>query len=204
VTIVGAIGGRPSEKGSGIELTASQVGFAGSAYIVGAVVGALFFGYLADRIGRKKLFLTTLLVFLVGSVLTGFASSFTWFAVCRAITGAGIGGEYSAIDELIPARVQGTVDLITNGSFWVGTALGSGASLILLDKSLFETDVGWRIAFFLAAVLGIAILIVRRHVPESRAGCSSTAGTMKPRRSSPRSSARCPPTPASSSRSRSA
>jgi MFS family permease len=171
VTIVGAIGGRLSEKGSGIELTASQVGFAGLAYIVGAVVGALFFGYLADRIGRKKLFLTTLLVFLVGSVLTGFASSFAWFAICRAITGAGIGGEYSAInsaiDELIPARVRGTVDLIINGSFWVGTALGSGASLILLDKSLFATDVGWRIAFFLAAVLGIAILIVRRHVPES-------------------------------------
>ncbi|HYY20750.1 MAG TPA: MFS transporter [Thermoleophilaceae bacterium] len=167
VTIVGAIGGRLSEKGSGIELTASQVGFAGSAYIVGAVLGALFFGYLADRIGRKKLFLTTLLVFLVGSVLTGFASSFAWFAICRAITGAGIGGEYSAIDELIPARVRGTVDLIINGSFWVGTALGSGASLILLDKALFATDVGWRIAFFLAAVLGIAILIVRRHVPES-------------------------------------
>jgi MFS family permease len=134
VTIVGAIGGRLSEKGSGIELSASQVGFAGSAYIVGAVIGALFFGYLADRIGRKKLFLTTLLVFLVGSVLTGFASSFAWFAICRAITGAGIGGEYSAInsaiDELIPARVRGTVDLIINGSFWVGTALGSGASLI--------------------------------------------------------------------------
>jgi MFS family permease len=171
VTIVGAIGGRLSEKGSGIELSASQVGFAGSAYIVGAVIGALFFGYLADRIGRKKLFLTTLLVFPLGSVLTGFALSFAWFAVCRAITGAGIGGEYSAInsaiDELIPARVRGTVDLIINGSFWVGTALGSGASLILLDKSLFATDVGWRIAFFLAAVLGIAILIVRRHVPES-------------------------------------
>src|ERR671939_1384690 len=165
------IGGRLSEKGSGIELTASQVGFAGSAYIVGAVLGALFFGYLADRIGRKKLFLTTLLVFLVGSVLTGFASSFAWFAICRAITGAGIGGEYSAInsaiDELIPARVRGTVDLIINGSFWVGTALGSALSLLLLNTSVFDPDLGWRLAFGLGAVLAVAILLVRRNVPES-------------------------------------
>src|SRR5205823_3033614 len=110
VTIVGAIGGRLSEKGSGLELTAAQVGAAGSAYILGACLGALFFGRLADKIGRKRLFMLTLAIFLAGSVLTAFSMNFVWFMACRPITGAGVGGEYSAIhsavDELIPARVR--------------------------------------------------------------------------------------------------
>jgi MFS family permease len=171
VTIVGAIGGRLTEAGSGLELTAAQVGSAGSAYILGACLGALYFGRLADKIGRKKLFMLTLLIFMTGSVLTAFSMNFAWFLACRVITGAGVGGEYSAIhsavDELIPARVRGAVDLIIGGSFWIGTILGSLASLLLLNTSLFALDVGWRIAFGLAAVMAVAILLVRRNVPES-------------------------------------
>jgi MFS family permease len=171
VTIVGAIGGRLTEEGSGLELSAAQVGAAGSAYILGACAGALFFGRLADKIGRKKLFMLTLVVFMTGSVLTAFSMNFVWFLVCRVITGAGVGGEYSAIhsavDELIPARVRGAVDLVIGGSFWIGTILGSLASLLLLNEDLFATDIGWRICFGLAAIMGFAILLVRRNVPES-------------------------------------
>src|SRR4051794_33784094 len=171
VTIVGAIGGRLIEDGSGLELTASQVGAAGSAYILGACLGALYFGRLADKKGRKKLFMLTLGIFLAGSVLTAFSMSFAWFIACRFITGAGVGGEYSAIHsavgELIPARVRGAVDLIIGGSYWIGTILGSLASLLLLNESLFAKDVGWRLAFGLAAAMGFAILLVRRNVPES-------------------------------------
>jgi MFS family permease len=171
VTIVGAIGGRLTEDGSGLELTASQVGAAGSAYILGACLGALYFGRLADRIGRKRLFMLTLAIFLAGSVLTAFSMNFAWFLVCRFITGAGVGGEYSAIhsavDELIPARVRGAVDLIIGGSYWIGTILGSLASLLLLDEALFGKDIGWRLCFGLAAAMGFGILLVRRNVPES-------------------------------------
>jgi MFS family permease len=171
VTIVGAIGGRLTEEGSGLELSAAQVGAAGSAYILGACAGALFFGRLADKIGRKKLFMLTLVVFMTGSILTAFSMNFVWFLVCRIITGAGVGGEYSAIhsavDELIPARVRGAVDLVIGGSFWIGTILGSLASLLLLNEDLFATDIGWRICFGLAAIMGFAILLVRRNVPES-------------------------------------
>ncbi len=171
VTIVGSIAGRLTEHGSGIKLTAAEIGLAGSAYIVGACLGALYFGSLADRIGRKRLFMITLLVFLGGSIATGFSFSVWWFILFRAVTGAGIGGEYSAInsaiDELIPARVRGTVDLIINGSYWIGTAIGACLSVVLLDPSVFAKDVGWRVSFFLAAIFGIAILLVRRNVPES-------------------------------------
>src|SRR3982750_565810 len=171
VTIVGAIGGRLTEKGAGLELTPAQVGAAGSAYIVGACLGALYFGRLADRIGRKRLFMVALPIFLAGSVLTAFSMNPVWFLVCRFITGSGVGGEYSAIhsavDELIPARVRGWVDLVIGGSYWIGTILGSLASLLLLDESLFGLDICWRICFGLAAAMGFAILLVRRNVPES-------------------------------------
>src|SRR3954466_4751914 len=171
VTIVGAIGGRLTETGSGLELDPSQIGAAGSAYILGACLGALYFGRLADKIGRKRLFMLTLGIFLVGSVLTAFSMGFVWFMACRVITGAGVGGEYSAIhsavDELIPARVRGAVDLVIGGSYWIGTILGSLASLVLLDTALFPMDIGWRLAFGLAALMGFAILLVRRNVPES-------------------------------------
>lgn len=171
VTIVGAIAGRLSEPASGLGLSAAQVGYAAAIYIAGATLGALFFGYLTDRFGRKRLFLITLLVYLVATVLTAFSTSALWFYLCRFFTGSGIGGEYtainSAIDELIPARFRGRVDLMINGSFWVGTAAGSALSLVLLNESLLPANVGWRIAFGIGAILGLGILLVRRNVPES-------------------------------------
>jgi MFS family permease len=171
VTIVGSIAGQLTEKDSGISLSDSQIGQAAALYVTGACLGALFFGRLTDKFGRKKLFLITLAVYLVATVATAFTSTFAMFAVCRFFTGAGIGGEYaainSAIDELIPARVRGRVDLIINGSFWFGAVIGAAASLVLLDKDMFAGDLGWRLAFGLGAILGIAILIVRQYVPES-------------------------------------
>ena len=171
VTIVGSIAGRLVEEGSGLAITEAQIGQAAGIYVAGACLGALFFGYLADRMGRKKLFLITLAVYLVATVATAFSMNPMYFFVCRFLTGAGIGGEYaainSAIDELIPARVRGRVDLVINGSFWLGTAGGAVLSVVLLNENLFPADLGWRLAFGLGAVFGVAILLVRRNVPES-------------------------------------
>src|SRR4051794_9170528 len=171
VTIVGSISSRLTEKGSGIAISTSQIGTAAAFYVAGACLGALFFGQLTDRFGRKKLFTITLGLYLVATVATAFAPSALFFFVCRFFTGAGIGGEYaainSAIDELIPARVRGRVDLMINGSFWLGTAFGAAASVFLLNEDYFAKDVGWRIAFGLGAILGIGILFVRKNVPES-------------------------------------
>ena len=171
VTIVGSIAGRLMEEGSGLALTPSQTLTAGSVYVSGACLGALFFGQLTDRFGRKKLFLLTLVLYLVATVATAFAGSVLYFYLARFFTGAGIGGEYaainSAIDELIPARVRGRVDLIINGSYWLGAAAGALGALLLLNESIFAADVGWRLAFLIGAVLGVGILLVRRHVPES-------------------------------------
>jgi MFS family permease len=171
VTIVGSIGDRLTEKGSGITLDPSQIGTAAAFYVGGACLGALFFGQLTDRFGRKKLFLVTLGVYLVATIATAFAFAPWYFYAARFFTGTGIGGEYaainSAIDELIPARVRGRVDLIINGSYWLGAAGGALVSIVLLDTALFAADVGWRLAFGLGALLGTGILIVRRHVPES-------------------------------------
>src|SRR3954447_15121201 len=171
VTIVGSIAARLTGKDSGLALSDSQVLTAGSIYVAGACVGALFFGQLTDRLGRKKLFLATLVLYLVATIATAFAGSAAYFFAARFFTGAGIGGEYaainSAIDELIPARVRGRVDLVINGSYWLGATGGALGALLLLDTSIFPADVGWRIAFGIGAVLGLAILVVRRHVPES-------------------------------------
>jgi MFS family permease len=171
VTIIGSIGDRLTEPGSGITLDASQIGTAAAFYVGGACLGALFFGQLTDRLGRKKLFLVTLGVYILATIATAFSWTAWYFYAARFFTGAGIGGEYaainSAIDELIPARVRGRVDLIINGSYWVGAAAGAFAAVALLDTSLFAIDVGWRLAFGMGAVLGVTILIVRRHVPES-------------------------------------
>ncbi|MGN6255361.1 MAG: MFS transporter [Solirubrobacterales bacterium] len=171
VTIVGSIGDRLTEKGSGILLDASQIGTAAAFYVGGACLGALFFGQLTDRLGRKKLFLVTLTLYIAATVATAFSWTAWYFYAVRFFTGAGIGGEYaainSAIDELIPARVRGRVDLIINGSYWVGAAAGAFASVALLDTALFAADVGWRLAFAIGALLGVGILIVRRNVPES-------------------------------------
>ncbi len=170
VTIVGSIGARLTAEDSGLGLSDSQVLTAGSIYVLGACIGALFFGQLTDRFGRKKLFMATLLLYLLATVATAFAMSPIWFFVCRFFTGAGIGGEYaainSAIDELIPARVRGRVDLIINGSYWLGAAFGALGAYVLLQDFI-APDVGWRLAFALGAILGVGILVVRRHVPES-------------------------------------
>ncbi|MEU0528993.1 MFS transporter [Amycolatopsis tolypomycina] len=171
VTIVGSIAARLTEPGSGISLSPADIGFAAACYVAGACLGALFFGQLTDRFGRKKLFLVTLAVYIAATVATAFAFAPWFFFVMRFLTGSGIGGEYaainSAIDELIPARVRGRVDLVINGTYWAGSAAGSAAALLLLDTGIFPADIGWRVAFGLGAVLGLVILIVRRHVPES-------------------------------------
>jgi MFS family permease len=154
-----------------LHLTAEQVGLTGSAYLIGAVLGSLFFGHLTDRLGRKKLFSVTLGVYLVATAATAFSWDFESFLFFRFLTGAGIGGEYSAINsaiqELIPARLRGRTDLAINGSFWLGAALGALVSVPLLDPDLFGPDLGWRLAFGSGALLGLFILYLRRFLPES-------------------------------------
>ena len=170
VTLVGAIG-PVLERPETLGLSAAEIGLAASAYIGGAVLGALGFGRLADRHGRRRLFLVTLAVYLAATLATAFTWSFTSFVVCRFFTGVGIGGEYaainSAIDELVPARLRGRVSLAVNGSFWVGAALGAAVALLLLDERVLGPALGWRVAFALGALMGIAILLVRRDLPES-------------------------------------
>jgi len=170
VTLVGSVGG-VLERGDTLALSAAQVGWSGSLYIAGAVLGALAFGRMTDRLGRRRLFLITLAIYMAGSLATAFAPGFAFFAACRFVTGLGIGGEYaainSAIDELIPARVRGRVNLAINGSFWLGAALGAGLSLLLLDVRVLGPVWGWRAAFLAGGVMAAAILLVRRHVPES-------------------------------------
>jgi MFS family permease len=171
VTIVGVIGPRLTDKAGGLGLSDSQVGLAASIYVTGACLGALVFGYLTDRFGRKKLFLITLAVYLAATVATAFSMNPLWFYACRLLTGAGIGGEYaainSAIDELIPARVRGRVDIFVNGSFWIGTTFAAALSLPILNSSLIPAGLGWRAMFLFGAVLGLGIMFVRRTVPES-------------------------------------
>ncbi|HEY1479628.1 MAG TPA: MFS transporter [Gaiellales bacterium] len=171
VTIVGSVAARLTEKGSGISITAGGIGTAAAIYVAGACLGALFFGQLTDRFGRKRLFILTLGVYIVATVATAFAFAPWYLYAARFFTGAGIGGEYSAInsaiDELIPARVRGRVDLMINGSYWIGSALGSVAALLFLNTDIFAKDFGWRLAFGCGAVLGLTIMIVRRNVPES-------------------------------------
>ncbi len=170
VTVVGAIG--PVLQGAEtLGFSAAAIGAAGSAYVAGAVIGALVFGWLTDRYGRRLVFYLTLVIYLAGVLLTATSWNFLSFALFRALTGIGIGGEYaainSAIDELIPARFRGRIDLIVNGSFWLGAAAGSGASLIFLDPAVLAPNIGWRLGFAIGGVLGLGILLLRRHVPES-------------------------------------
>lgn len=170
VTLIGVTSGVLSDPGT-LGLTAAQIGLIASFYIIGAVLGALYFGHLTDRHGRKKMFFVTLSVYLVGVLLSAFAWNVWSFCFFRFLTGAGIGGEYSAInsaiDELIPARVRGRVDLIINGSYWIGAALGSLSTIVLLNPAYFAIDVGWRVGFGLGAVIGLFILFLREFVPES-------------------------------------
>ena len=170
VTIVGSLSGALTESPV-LHLTGEQVGLAASAYLVGAVGGALFFGWLTDRLGRKKLFSITVLVYLLATIACGLSWNFASFAVFRLLTGAGIGGEYAAVNatiqELIPARRRGFTDLVVNGSFWIGAALGAVGALVVLDPAVMPAEYGWRFAFIIGGVLGFIVLLLRRFLPES-------------------------------------
>jgi MFS family permease len=170
VTLAGSLGGILTRRET-LGLTDTQVGASATFYLAGAVLGALLFGYGTDRLGRKKLFFITVAVYLVATGLTAFSWNFASYAFFRALTGAGIGGEYaainSAIDELIPARVRGRVDLMINGSYWLGAALGAGATIFLLDPRRLPIWLGWRCAFGIGATLGLVIIFFRRWIPES-------------------------------------
>jgi MFS family permease len=170
VTLAGSVAGALKESPA-LRLSNADIGLAGAAYVLGAVLGALLFGWLADRWGRRRLFFVTLTVYIIATGATA-ASWDVWsFALFRFLTGAGIGGEYSAINsavqELIPARVRGWTDLAINGSFWVGAGIGAVGSIVLLDPGLFGADTGWRICFFAGAVLGLFIFAMRFWIPES-------------------------------------
>ena len=170
VTIVGNLSDVLKSK-DGLGLSSSDIGLAGAIYVAGSCLGALFFGQLTDRFGRKRLFMATLLVYLAGTVLTAFSMNPAWYFVCRFVTGTGIGGEYaainSAIDELIPAKYRGRIDITINGSYWVGACFGALLTVPLTDPNIIDQGIGWRLTFALGAVLGIGVLWVRRHVPES-------------------------------------
>lgn len=171
VTIVGSMSDALKDAKTGLGMTSADVGMAGAIYVAGACIGALFFGQLTDRLGRKKLFLITLGVYTVATVATAFSMTIWWYFAARFVTGAGIGGEYaainSAIDELIPKKYRGRVDVAINGSFWIGAAGGALLTIPLLDPTLVPAEWGWRLAFALGAILAVGILVVRRHVPES-------------------------------------
>ncbi len=170
VTLVGAVGGVLGERAT-LHLSEGQIGLAASAYLLGAILGALVFGRLTDALGRKRLFLVTLGVYTCATLLTAAAWDLASFALFRFLTGAGIGGEYaainSAIDELLPARIRGRADLAINSTYWAGTALGAAGTILLLDPAVLPHALGWRVCFALGGMLGSAVLLVRRHVPES-------------------------------------
>ena len=170
VTLVGSVGAALTERDT-LGLTESQVGASATAYLAGAVTGALLFGRLADRYGRRRLFLVTLSLYVAATLASALSWSFASFAVFRALTGAGIGGEYSAvnsaIDELVPARLRGRIDLGINGTYWLGAALGACMTLGLLNAPWLPRPVAWRAVFALGGILGVCILFLRRHVPES-------------------------------------
>ena len=165
-SLIGAIAASPR-----LHLTATDVGLTASAYLIGAVMGALFFGWLTDRLGRKKLFTITLLLYLAATIASGLSWNFWSFAIFRFFTGAGIGGEYAAVNatiqELIPARRRGFIDLIINGSFWLGAALGAGGAIVVLNPRIIDPELGWRLAFVIGGVIGLGVLLLRRFIPES-------------------------------------
>jgi len=170
VTLVGSLSGAIAESPT-LRMSAAEIGGSASAYLAGAVAGALVFGWLTDRLGRKKLFTITLLVYVVATICSGLAWNFWSFTIFRAITGAGIGGEYAAVNatiqELIPARRRGFTDLVINGSFWVGAALGAGGALVALDPAVVPAEIGWRAAFVIGGAIGLVVLFLRNWIPES-------------------------------------
>ncbi len=170
VTLVGSLSGAIA-KSPVLRMSASGIGYSASAYLIGAVLGALVFGWLTDRLGRKKLFSVTVVVYLLATVASGASWSFWSFALFRFITGMGIGGEYAAVNatiqELIPARRRGFTDLVVNGSFWIGAAIGAGGAVVALDPALIPPEIGWRVAFVIGGLLGVFVLFLRRWIPES-------------------------------------
>jgi MFS family permease len=170
VTLAGSVAGALRQSPV-LQFTQVEVAFLGSAYLAGAVLGAVFFGWLTDRLGRKKLFFITLTVYMLATAATAFSWDLWSFVLFRFLTGAGIGGEYAAINstiqELIPARVRGWTDLVINGSFWVGAAAGAAGTVVLLDPALLPVDTGWRAAFLIGALLALVIFLMRAWLPES-------------------------------------
>ena len=170
VTLAGSLAGALKDSPR-LHFSNADIGLAASAYLAGAVLGAIFFGWLTDRLGRKKLFFVTLAVYMTATALTAASWSILSFALFRFATGAGIGGEYAAINstiqELIPARVRGWSDLVINGSFWVGAAMGAFGSLVLLDPAVIDPEIGWRLAFLIGATLAVLIFFMRLWLPES-------------------------------------
>ncbi len=170
VTLAGSIAGA-LESSPRLHFTASDIGLASSLYLAGAVIGALGFGWLTDRLGRRPMFFITLGLYLAATAATAFAWNLASFCLFRMLTGAGIGGEYSAVNstiqEMIPARYRGWTDLAINGSFWIGAALGAGGSIVVLDPARFPPDIGWRLAFLMGSVLGLIIFALRTWIPES-------------------------------------
>ncbi len=170
VTLVGSLAGAISDSPR-LQMGPGQFGITASAYLAGAVVGALGFGWLTDRLGRKKLFTITVLIYLLATIASGCAWDVWSFAVFRFITGAGIGGEYAAVNatiqELIPARRRGFTDLVINGSFWLGAAIGAVGAVVALDPRVIDPEWGWRLAFVIGGVIGVFVLLLRRFIPES-------------------------------------
>src|SRR3954447_18649807 len=170
VTLAGAVSGALKESPR-LQFSNADIGLASSAYLAGAVLGALLFGWLTDRLGRKRLFFITLAVYLVATAATALSWNVWSFALFRFLTGAGIGGEYTAINstiqELVPARYRGWTDLVINGSFWVGAAIGAAGSIVLLDPAVLDPDIGWRCVFLIGVCLSMAILFMRMWLPES-------------------------------------
>jgi MFS family permease len=170
VTLAGALSGALKESPT-LQFTNFDIGFSNSAYLAGAVLGALGFGWLTDRIGRKKLFFITLALYLTATAATALSWSVASYALFRFLTGAGIGGEYTAINstiqELVPARYRGWTDLVINGSFWIGAALGAVSAIVLLDPAFVAPGLGWRLAYLTGAILGLVIFVMRLWIPES-------------------------------------
>jgi MFS family permease len=170
VTLAGSLSGALKASPQ-LQFSNTDIGLASSAYIAGAVLGAIGFGWLTDRIGRKKLFFITLALYLLATAATALSWSLASYALFRFLTGAGIGGEYTAINstiqELMPARYRGWTDLVINGSFWIGAAIGAVSAIVLLDPVVIDPEYGWRAAYFTGALLGLVVFFMRMWIPES-------------------------------------
>jgi len=170
VTLAGALSGALKQSPA-LQFSNFDVGFSNSAYLAGAVLGALGFGWLTDRIGRRKLFFITLSLYLTATAATALSWDVASYAAFRFLTGAGIGGEYTAINstiqELVPARYRGWTDILINGSFWIGAAIGATSAIVLLDPHLIRPDLGWRLAYLTGACLGLVVFVMRLWIPES-------------------------------------